>query len=175
LEFKERYGSLEVPRRLHGYTSLSFWCSRVRSDYRKWLNNESPLPGSSGLTEEYIPKLLDIGFRLDTLRPTKTFEQRLEDLREYKRKYGHANVTCRKVYETGHKSLASWCSAIRSSYSLWKNDLPGNKCGLNEERVKILEEIGFCFQLKKKEQASVPRMIDSDYEYLENMSIGTCI
>ena len=151
MEFKERYGSLEVPRRLHGYTSLSFWCSRVRSDYRKWLNNESPLPGSSGLTEEYIPKLLDIGFRLDTLRPTKTFEQRLEDLREFKRKYGLANVTCRKVYETGHKSLASWCQVIRRSYSLWKNDLPGDKCGLNEERVKILEEIGFCFELKKKE------------------------
>ena len=89
------------------------------------------------MTEELVHRLREIGFRFP-ISVRKSFKKRLEDLREHKSEYGHLNIE-------KDKSLAEWCTKIRRAYARWALNLPGKKCGLNEERVKKLEEVGFVF------------------------------
>jgi hypothetical protein len=102
LEFKQTHGHLNIAHGEKSTSSLYWWCNCVRSDYRVWTLNKVPLPGPFGLTEELVHRLREIGFRFDTTSVRKSFEERLEDLREHKSKYGYVNTE-------KDKSLAEWC------------------------------------------------------------------
>ena len=151
LEFKKKHGHLEVSQKNVEERALYQWCSRLRRDYKEWIVNKAPLPGRrSGLTEEYVQKLKDIGFRFE-IRSKVPFEERIEELREFKRKYGHVRLTDKTNKLKEYESLAKWCSSIRYAYPVWKYNLPNRKIrGLNEERVKVLEDMGFQFRLRQK-------------------------
>ena len=67
-------------------------------------------------------------------KKNQTFEQRIEDLKKFKEKYGHCDV--RRRFKT-HNSLATWSRDIRYAYR-------GNgNMNLTEDRMRRLEEIGF--------------------------------
>jgi hypothetical protein len=148
LEFKKKHGHLEVSQKNMEDRPLYQWCGRLRRYYKEWTVNKAPLPGLyAGLTEEGIQRLKEIGFRFE-IPARLTFEERIEELREFKRKYGHMRLTdTNKMKE--YESLAKWCSSIRYAYPAWKHNLPNRKLrGLNEERVKVLEDMGFRFRLR---------------------------
>jgi hypothetical protein len=74
------------------------------------------------------------------------FERRVEDLRIYKEKYGHCNVT-----RKNNKTLHLWLYKVRKDYKLF---IAGKKCHiLTEERVNVLEELGVEFGPFEKLQA----------------------
>jgi hypothetical protein len=77
LKFKQKHGHLNVPRSKQNTNALYWWCNRMRVEYREWTLNNVPLPGPFGLTEEYVHRLREIGFRFDTTSVKKTFEERL--------------------------------------------------------------------------------------------------
>ena len=86
---------------------------------------------------------------------SKSFEQRLDDLRQFKEEYGHCTVPY--TYDK-NQPLSNWCSNIRYSYGLVERGLtPTIK--MTKERIDSLREVGFDFsglktQTKKKEESS---------------------
>ncbi|GFH47089.1 hypothetical protein CTEN210_03564 [Chaetoceros tenuissimus] len=72
-----------------------------------------------------------------------TFNERLQCLREFKKKYGHVNVPADCKDLSCHEGLGRWCSTIRriraGTYKRFKN--PEFK--LTEKRMKVLEDMGF--------------------------------
>ena len=104
-------------------------------------NNEKP---RINLSSNQIKSLTDMGFVWD-LNKKLPFNNRLEDLKAYKTKHGHCNVS---RTEEKYKSLAHWCSNIRTSRNkMDKNEKP---CiNLSNDQIKILTEMGFVWNLKK--------------------------
>ncbi|KAL7527151.1 hypothetical protein ACHAXR_001833, partial [Thalassiosira sp. AJA248-18] len=68
-------------------------------------------------------------------RPTKTFEERIEDLRSYKEKHGHLNVTTREDH-----SLYNFCLAVRNARNGSKAKTVMNLTGA---QIASLDAIGF--------------------------------
>jgi hypothetical protein len=66
---------------------------------------------------------------------TRSFDERIEDLKEYKRTHSHVNVT-----RNEDSSLYQFCADVR--YSLKQFEKDGTK-KLTEERIKRLDALGF--------------------------------
>lgn len=148
LEFKMKHGHVEVSQTIKSDRILYAWCKRIRRDFRECTRNDASLCGPSGLTEEYAQRLRDVGFRFEA-DERKTFEERIDELREFKIIYGHVDLSRKTNNIEEYNSLSLWCSQLRSAYNLWENKLSNRTRGLNDERVKILKEMGFKFKVKR--------------------------
>jgi len=75
--------------------------------------------------------------------PSKSVDDRLNDLMAFKTKYGHCNVSV-----TGEDaSLGQWCSVLRGSYKkMQNNQKPKSK--LSDEQIQRLNDAGFKWCLK---------------------------
>ena len=93
---------------------LGRWCSRVRRSMQRIKNNEAPR--IAGFSEDRIKRLEDIGFEWKVKKERKpyviSFEERFEELEEYKAKHGHCDV---KTRASDNKPLGRWCSKVRRS------------------------------------------------------------
>ena len=143
-QYKAMYGHCDVST-TGEFKSLATWCSTVRTSKKKM---EGHLKGSTRrikLSEERVQQLTELGFNWMGRKQNKpkTFSEWFEDLRQYKAKYGHCNVpttTCE------FKSLAKWCSKLRTSKKRIEGHLKGGstrRYELSEERVQQLTELGF--------------------------------
>ncbi|GFH61940.1 hypothetical protein CTEN210_18416 [Chaetoceros tenuissimus] len=74
---------------------------------------------------------------------SEIWNERLEQLKEYKAQNGHCNVS---TIDEGNKALGGWVSKQRRQY---KRMLEGLKSSMTEEKVKKLENIGFEWSLRK--------------------------
>ena len=96
-------------------------------------------PGKGGtikLTERRIAALNTLGFDWTGQQyATKSFEERLVDLRAYRERNGNTNVTMEE-----DSSLACFCSAMR--YSRKHPGKQGTR-KLTEDRMAALDRIGF--------------------------------
>ena len=146
-QYKQQYGHLNVTREED--QSLFFYCSNVR------YGRNHPDKGMK-ITDERVKALDEIGFPWEVSRkvarkfPTRRrqmksseatearFEDRLEDLRQYKQQHGHLNV---KIDE--NKSLYYFCRNVRSGRSHFDRGINGRGIKITDERVKALDEIGF--------------------------------
>ena len=78
-------------------------------------------------------------------RVRKSFEQRIQDMKKFIEENGHSYPSQKK-----DATLYHWTSNIRNAYAALekgKDDVPGIKLG--EERMKMLNDIGFQFKRKK--------------------------
>ena len=88
------------------------------------------------LTDERIAAFDAIGFNWTSQEyVTRSFHERIKDLKEFKRTHGHLNV---KLHEDN--SLTQFCTHVR--YSLKQCEKDGTM-KLTEERIKKLDDIGF--------------------------------
>ena len=136
VSFQQRLDELKAYKDLHGHTrvkksedkSLYEFCNNIR-----YAHNH-PDKSTVVVNEERIAWLDALGFewavkeQFDIL-----FEQRLEDLKAFKLKYGHLNVKRKE-----DPSLYNFCVNIRYA----RNGADGGMM-LNKERISSLDAIGF--------------------------------
>lgn len=77
-----------------------------------------------------------------TGRKIKTFQERFQDLLDYKAAHGHCNVSSGKSQNIKVRSLGKWCDHIRQAYrALERGEKPLVR--LTKDDIACLEEIGF--------------------------------
>ena len=135
--FLERVEDLKHFKMIHGHInvkipddkSLSQFCANAR--YAR----KNPGKGMQ-LTDERIAALDAIDFDWESQEyVTKSFEERIEDLKKYKEKHGHINV---KIAED--QSLGQFCANVRYAHRRPEKD--GTR-KLTAERIASLTAIGF--------------------------------
>lgn len=139
IQFKERYGHLNVWMTSNRDERLCTWVTKQRQNYK---NKKQPL--------HYIEKLESIGFVWDPL--DIAWEEMFLELCKFKEEYGHCNVKQR--YPKNPK-LATWVNTQRDQHK-------EGKCSL--ERVKKLEELGFVWDTNI---AAWEHMLSKLYEFKE--------
>ena len=88
------------------------------------------------LTDERIAAFDAIGFIWTSkTHVTRSFDERIEDLHQYKRTHGHLNVK-----RNEDSSLYQFCADVRHSLKQAEKD---GKRKLTEERIARLEDLGF--------------------------------
>ena len=153
--FNERLDMLREFKKIHGHVNVPYtfknsplfsWSGKVRKAYRQWKAGEKPC---YFMNDERVKQLEEIGFIWEVKSPImqKRFEKRLNELREFRKEYGHVDLTLKSHPE--HKALAIWCKNIKAAY---KTRLKGDRHShaISEEKIKRLEELGFNWNLKKR-------------------------
>ena len=126
--FKEDYGHCNVPM---SCGSLGDWVLKVRTNYNRIRRNQPPVHPSL-LTDERVDDLIRIGFDFHPLETQ--FRERLDELLEFRRKYGHINVG------NTEGRLSTWYYRQRAEY---KKHVRGERTSLTPERLSGLEGAGF--------------------------------
>ena len=83
VDFKDVHGHCKVPRGYKENIKLSEWVHMQRKNYRK------KLPSIMG---ERCDKLNGLGFLWDIKKANPSFEERMEQLRDFRREHGHLDV-----------------------------------------------------------------------------------
>jgi hypothetical protein len=127
--FKETHGHVNVS--ISEDISLAQFCTKTR--------HKRTNPGKSKskkLTIENIARLDALGFNWTSQEyVTRSFDERIEDLKEYKRMHGHLSLT---IHEDS--SLYQFCAGVRHSLKMAEKD--GTR-KLTVERIARLDALGF--------------------------------
>jgi hypothetical protein len=148
IKYKEQFGDCNVPYVWPENKPLGYWIAVLRRSYKNGI-----------LSEERIKRLESIGF-VWTLKEDlneKIWKEAFELLKEYKEEYKNCNVPSRWP---GNKPLAAWVKTQRTNYRRRK---------LNDDRIKILEDIGFewTFSLEEKWEDGWEEMLEVLKDYKE--------
>ena len=137
VEFKNEFGHCNVPHQYSSNLSLGQWCSNLRKAYKQLQKGQK---ANMNLSVDRIECLENIGFKWSiVISPRATFDERFNELVEFKNKFGHCNVPCKYAE---NMSLASWCVRLRAAYiRVQKEKKP--KMNLSAERIERLDQIGF--------------------------------
>jgi len=138
VEYKEMHGHLKLPSRKmrpKKVKKLHYWIDTQRKEYKKLQEGKE-----SRLTARRMQRLAAIGLDLSPNGPNKSWEQRMQSLREFASEHGHCKIP------QDHE-LGSFVSYIRNCYRLRDE---GKKNGLTDERVNDLTEVGFVFNVNKR-------------------------
>ena len=139
--FKSEFGHCNVKTTDTHMTSLRNWsqCMRTR---RRELEQMTGNPYDAKITHDQIKRLSALGFRWS--RINCCFEDRLEELRQFKGKYGNCDVSSKRGH---HKPLGEFCKRVRRQrkhLELKKRGceyLPSTQ--LTESNIQSLTELGF--------------------------------
>lgn len=137
IEFRNTYGHCLVPNSFHENPTLAQWVKRQRYQYK--LKQEGK---RSTVSDERVTVLEDIGFIWDSHKVV--WEERLEELLEYKMQNGNCNVPSRY---TGNRQLAIWVKRQRRQYKFYCSNKPSS---MTKQRIARLEAVGFEWDLRAK-------------------------
>lgn len=153
--FKEQHGHCNVPARYAQNRRLGIWVSAQRQQY-KLVNSALDDPKqrrAAPLTAERVGLLNELGFTW-TIRSRdslgESWNQRLQDLVDFRKAHGHCNVPSRYP---PCPELGVWVGTQRTQYRFYMKaketgeKAPGNSA-MNEERIKQLEDLGFNWSLR---------------------------
>eukprot|EP00550_Attheya_septentrionalis_P004429 CAMPEP_0198283158 /NCGR_PEP_ID=MMETSP1449-20131203/2828_1 /TAXON_ID=420275 /ORGANISM="Attheya septentrionalis, Strain CCMP2084" /LENGTH=1129 /DNA_ID=CAMNT_0043979683 /DNA_START=92 /DNA_END=3481 /DNA_ORIENTATION=+ len=157
-QFKQVMGHCNVPARYKENRRLGIWVSAQRQQYKAMrADEEKGEKRSTPLTEERIDLLNQLSFTW-TIRSRDTlgesWNQRLEELKEYKRERGDCLVPSRYG---PNPELGVWVGTQRTQYRLYLKakelgvryvDDKESPSAMNDERVAQLEELGFVWALR---------------------------
>jgi hypothetical protein len=137
--FDDRMEDLKLLKETHGHVDVSIPEDNSLAQFCIQVRHAHNIPGKSKskkLTIENIVRLNALGF-IWTLQEyaMRSFDKRIEDLKEYKRTHGHLSV---KIHEDS--SLYQFCAGVR--LSLKQVDKDGTR-KLTEERIARLDTLGF--------------------------------
>jgi hypothetical protein len=137
LDFRKAHGHCLVPHAHKENMSLARWVKRQRYQ-NKLLKEGKP----STMTEERIKLLDNVGFVWDSHH--STWEERVAELCQYKKRIGHCNVP--SSYKVDIR-LATWVKCQRRQYKLfWQ----GKTCNTTLDRMNQLQEMGFEWTVRNK-------------------------
>lgn len=97
LEYREIYGHVDVPQQDKKYRQLG-----------RWVNDQRTKKKNGEISKEYEDRLNEIGFVWNALE--ERWNQRLSELDEYRKKYGHFDVP---PHNTEYPKLYSWSVKLR--------------------------------------------------------------
>mmetsp|Transcript_27298 Transcript_27298/g.40299 ORF Transcript_27298/g.40299 Transcript_27298/m.40299 type:complete len:600 (-) Transcript_27298:42-1841(-) len=96
------------------------------------LSSESSKPASSAMDSLLLLSVL-------SGEENKQWSKHVQKLEEFKRKHGHCNVPLK-----AHDGLGPWVKRQRYQYKLYQK---GEQANMTEDRIRILEDIGFVWDL----------------------------
>lgn len=135
--FREEFQHCLVPLLWPRNPSLAHWVKRQRHQYRMKCEGQH-----STMTDERQAALERLGFVWDS--HGATWEERWNELREFKEQNGHTNVP--KRYPQNHQ-LAVWVKCQRRQYKLLTQGKPSN---MTNTRIRRLHLLGFVFDPRMK-------------------------
>jgi hypothetical protein len=150
-EFTKETGHTFVPCGYPDRDSLARWTKRQRYQYK--LRMEGKV---STMTKERIALLDQLGFIWNS--QVTVWEKRLSELKQYKRLTGHCNVPS---HFAPNQKLATWVKCQRRQYKLLTT---GRKSNMTIDRAKILENLGFVWELRCHPQRT-ESCSDRHYKY----------
>ena len=136
-EYKEKHGHINV--RKSDDKSLYDFCRKMRQ------SRKHPEKASMLINDERRASLDTLGFEWKLNSDTKSFEQRIVDLRAYKEKHGHTNVK-----KSEDKSLYQFCTNMRQAHD---NPEKSNR-NLTDDRIASLDASGFNWSAGRGEKAA---------------------
>jgi hypothetical protein len=162
-EFKLKYGHLNIPHKYEENPSLGHWVDTIRRKYRKYIKTRKQGTEHTKKTvktflelEKQVEKLNSIGFEFEPRGGRNdTWDHRIWQLQEFKAKNGHCNV---REDDDTYPGLGKWVSYIRRVYRLAKAGERPPRKRLTEEKIEMLNELGFVFELR--EQQMIKRFKD---------------
>ena len=134
--YKNKHGNCLVPQHYPDNKALGKWVANQRAQYR--LRREGK---HSHLTEERIKLLNEVGFEWSPQDNSWNDLHRL--LVEYEAEHGNCLVPQRY---SKNKALGTWVGKQRTQYRLRRE---GKQTPLTEDRIKLLDEVGFVWSVKK--------------------------
>ena len=133
LEFKRRYGHVNVPQKSRQYPKLAAWVAKQRFDKKK----------NRRILATRAHRLDELGFTW-AFSPPASWEQRFSELLAYRQEQGNCNVP---QHWAPNKQLGKWVNTQRTAYKRGK---------ISPEKQKLLEEIGFAWRLAPTNKRLVP-------------------
>ncbi|KAL3760934.1 hypothetical protein ACHAWU_009613 [Discostella pseudostelligera] len=134
-QFRHENGHCRVPV---NHPTLGSFVKLVRRDYKNWT-----LGKASSMTPEREAALKGVGFTFEggktpqrTDGPIKSWDERLEELIQFKAEFGHT------VVPQNSGQLGAWVHSQRVHYKKFK---AGEKSAMTAEKALRLTEMGFCF------------------------------
>ena len=160
LAYKAEHGNLLVPTKYEKNPFLGRWVSQQRARYHAYTKAKQEGNadlGSKGLNEERIAQLNSIGFVWaakgrggEDLNANVRWNERFEELKAYKNEKGDCLVPTKYPENT---KLARWVGNQRQHYRFYmkakeEGTIDPQAGGMNEERIRKLESIGFCWNAR---------------------------
>lgn len=134
-KFREENGHCRIPV---NHPELGSFVKLARRDFKNWMQGKS-----SSMTPEREAALKEVGFIFEggktpqrAQTPKKSWEERLEQLLQFKAEFGHT------VVPQNSGQLGAWVHSQRVHYKKYKE---GQKSQMTAEKALKLTEIGFCF------------------------------
>src|SRR3569832_1446742 len=127
LQYKDKYGDCNVPFSFKEGQKLANWVLKQRKFYRK---GQLPI--------HRIQQLEDVGFEWTSYRRV-TWEQRYEQLCEFRKVHGHCLVQEDATSDPATMALAQWVKKQRTTL---------RKQELGNDRAKKLDAIGFVWNIE---------------------------
>ncbi|KAL3776829.1 hypothetical protein HJC23_011159 [Cyclotella cryptica] len=181
-EFKRYKAKIGIPRVTAKVRQMYPEYLPQLQELRKWIDNQrlfyqNSLTGKKNpLSDERIRLLVQAGFDFQTLngKPVhfKGWNEKLNELKEFKERYGHTRVKCTDTTDSKLNKLSKWVNTQRGQY--WKY-VKGEKSCMNDERVAALEELGFEWRLNpgRVRKDSAPETVAKSQEVEQNQEGGT--
>ncbi|KAL3773517.1 hypothetical protein ACHAWO_000513 [Cyclotella atomus] len=153
-EFKRYKAKIGIPRVSAKVMQMyPDWLQQLQ-EMRKWIDNQRTFyhNGMTGkknpLSDERIRLLVQAGFDFGSQKGKpvhyKSWNEKVEELKEFKKKYGHTRVKAADKSDPLFK-LSKWCQNQRTHYWMF---MKGEKSCINEERIEVLEALEFEWRLK---------------------------
>jgi len=133
--YKAQHGHCLVPNRYPENPKLGTWVGKQRKQYKLRQDGKS-----SCLTEQRIQELDELDF-VWSLRSLVDWDERLEELKEYRELHGNCLVP--QQYPE-NPQLGTWVSNQRKQFRL---RMEGKASPMTEERVQKLTKIGFVWSI----------------------------
>ena len=145
--FKRKYGHCLVPHTFDENPHLARWVKRQRRQYKLLLEGNT----ASTMTQERVEILTKEGFIWDSHEVV--WMERYNQLVTFMSTHGHCRVP---VQNSQFPQLPSWIKCQRRQYKLLRQGKPSS---LTEERVMLLNNIGFSWEVRapaEKKPRSTP-------------------
>lgn len=138
LEYKKHHGDCLVPQRYPQNPQLGVWVNKQRAEYKLFKEGKK-----SSMTKERIQALESVGFIWAKRRKGQpTWDLKFDELTEYCQEHGDCLVPTKYAE---NPALGRWVSTQRAQYKLMQENKPTT---MTEERVKMLESLGFVWRLQ---------------------------
>ena len=141
--WKDANGHLKIPV---NDPELGSFVKAQREAHRRRMIGDT-----TAMTDERYNDLLELGFVFEAGKrhtvprgPTKTWDERFQDLMAYRDEYGHCSVP------QHYPGLGYWVHAQRNGYRMLRE---GKKTAMTAEKALKLADAGFVFDAKKGKRA----------------------